>query len=139
MKVVLDSNIFIAATNCNDVNAASCEALINKLNVGAYEIVAPAIQLWEIAAYFNHPERRKSHQSNQESSFTVRHHDVTQDLFIETYSAAIVAVKGADRVFVSLAKHLDIPLITNDAQILKNAELLGVRAIRPEDFVANGS
>jgi len=112
--------------------------LIQKLSAGAYEIVAPVTQLWEIAAYFNHPEKRKSHQSNPTSSFTVKHQDVTQELFVSTYSDAITAVRGPDRIFVSLAKHLGVPLITNDAQILKNAVLLGVRALRPQEFVTQG-
>lgn len=139
MKIVLDSNILIAATNTADANATECEDLIRKLNEEGYEIVAPVIQLWEIAAYMNHSEKRKSHQPNLSSSFTVRHHDVTQELFLSTYSDAITAVRGPDRVFVSLAKHLGVPLITNDAQILKNALLLGVQAICTREFVANGA
>ncbi len=139
MKIVLDSNILIAATNTADANVTECEDLIQKLNAGAYEIVAPVTQLWEIAAYCNHPEKRKSHHTNASSVFTVLHHDVTQELFASTYSDAITAVRGPDRIFVSLAKHLDVMLITNDGQILKNAVLLGVKAMRPYDFVVSGA
>jgi len=139
MKIVLDSNILIAATNTADPNAAECDDLINKLNQGAYEIVAPVSQLWEIAAYVNHPEKRKSHQGNLSSAFTVRHHDVTQELFVNTYTDVITAIRGPDRIFVSLAKHLGVPLITNDAQILKNAALLGVNAMRPHEFVSSAA
>ena len=139
MKIVLDSNILIAATNTADSNATECDDLIRKLNEGAYEIVAPVTQLWEIAAYFNHPEKRRTHQGNLSSEFTVRHHDVTQELFLSTYTDSITAVRGPDRVFVSLAKHLGVPLITNDGQILKNAALLGVNVMRPHEFVSSGA
>ena len=139
MKIVLDSNILIAGTNAADANAVECDDLIRKLNEGAYEIVAPVTQLWEIAAYWNHPEKRKSHVGNSLSSFTMRHHDVTQELFLSTYSDAITAIRGPDRVFVSLAKYLGVPLITNDAQILKNATLLGVRAMCPGEFMGGGA
>ena len=139
MMIVLDSNILIAATNTDDSNAAACTDLVRKLKAEAYEIVAPATQLWEIAAYFNHPEKRKTHKNNMESSFTVRYHAVTQELFLSTYSEAITAIRGPDRIFVSLAKHLGVALITNDAQILKNASLLGVRALRPQEFTAGGA
>ena len=137
MKIVLDSNVLISVTNTNDSKSESCIALIEKLNSERYEIIAPVTQLWEVAAYLNHPEARKTHQMNQTASFTVKFHDVTLELFASTYSDTVTAISGADRIFVSLAKHLNVPVITNDKQILKNASLLGVRALRPEDFATN--
>jgi predicted DNA-binding protein (UPF0278 family) len=48
----------------------------------------------------------------------------------------MVNVSGADRVFVSLAKDENAPLVTNDARILKYAEQMGIRAIPVSEFLA---
>ena len=139
MEIVLDSCTLIAATNLNDPNHGSSAALINRLADDGYTIIAPVTQLWDIAAYSHHPEKSKTHAPYLNASFSVQHHDVTHNLFVGTHSPAMTAIKGPDRVFVSLAKARGLPLITADGQILKNAHLLGVRTISVEEFVANGA
>lgn len=139
MEIVLDSCTLIAATNLNDPNHVASLALIGRLKADGYKIIAPVTQLWDVAAYNNHPEKSKKHVPDLDAAFAVEHHDVTHNLFIDTYSPAMTAIKGPDRIFVSLAKAKGLPLITDDGQILKNAKVLGVRAISVEDFVANGA
>ena len=139
MEIVLDSCTLIAATNLNDPNHAVSAALINRLKANDYTIIAPVTQLWDVVAYSHHPEKSKTHTPDLDVSFSIQHHDITHNLFVETYSPAMTAIKGPDGIFVSLAKAKGLPLITADRQILKNAHLLGVRAISVEDFVANGA
>ena len=139
MEIVLDSCTLIAATNLNDPNHAASSALIGRLKADGYKIIAPVTQLWDVAAYNSHPEKSKKHAPNLEVAFAIEHHDVTHNLFIGTYSPAMTAITGPDRIFVSLAKAKGLPLVTDDGQILKNAGNLGVRAISVADFVANGA
>ncbi len=136
MYVVVDSNIPIAATNTNDPHSEECSALLKKLSAEGYRVVAPVTQLWELVAYNQHPERSKVHARNMDLAFAIEHHDVTHELFTATYTEAMIAIKGPDRVFVSLAKHLGLPLLTNDAQVLKNSVALGVKAISAAEFLS---
>lgn len=139
MYVIIDSNIPIAATNTNDSHSEECSALLKKLASDGYKVVAPVTQLWDFVAYNQHPEKSKSHAQNMDLGFIIEHHDVTHELFTSTYTEAMTAIKGPDRVFVSLAKHLGLPLITNDAQILKNSPALGVKAISVAEFMGSGT
>lgn len=139
MEIVLDSCALIAATNLNDPNHAASSALISRLKADGYKIIAPVTQLWDVAAYSNHPEKSKRHAPDLDAAFVVEHHDVTHNLFISTYSSAMTAIKGPDCIFVSLAKAKGLTLVTDDGQILKNAANLGVRAISVSEFVANGA
>lgn len=139
MEIVLDSCTLIAATNLNDPNHAASSALIGRLKADGYKIIAPVSQLWDVAAYNNNPEKSKKHAPDLEAAIAVEHHDVTHNLFVTTYTPAMTAIKGPDRIFVSLARAKGLPLITDDKQVLKNAGNLGVRAISVANFVANGA
>jgi len=136
MKVVLDSNVFIAVLNASDSRHGEACELIANLTTGRYEIVAPVLYMWETDAYLWHPDRPKTHSQNAGATFRVTAYDVTSGLYARTYSRAMTFIKGADRVFVSLAKDLTAPLVTNDSQILKHASSLGVEAISVSDFIA---
>lgn len=139
MYVIVDSNIPIAATNTNDPHSEECSALLKKLSADGYKVVAPVTQLWDLVAYNQHPEKSKGHAQNMDLAFIIEHHDVTHELFTTTYTEAMTAIKGPDRVFVSLAKHLGLPLLTNDAQVLKNSAALGVKAISAAEFLSSGA
>lgn len=139
MRAILDSNVLIAATNLRDSRSAECEALVKKLAVDGYKIVAPVTQLWDFVAYNQNPEKSREHEQNMDLSFVIEHHNVTHNLFTSTHTEAMTGVKGPDRVYVSFAKSLGLPLIANDKQILKNASTLCVRAISVEESLASGS
>ena len=137
MKVVLDSNILIAALNKNDSMHAECCDLIEKLMREGWEVIAPVVHLWEMDAYRRHPEKSKTHVSNGTASFKVTTYDVTSGLYARTYSSQTANITGADRVFVSLAKDHGAPLVTNDGRILRDAHLLGAHAMSVADFLAS--
>ena len=139
MKVVLDSNILIAVLNQNDSDHAECVALIEKLNKEEWEVLAPVLYLWEQDAYLNHPVKSKAHVQNTAARFRVTTYDVTSGLYTRTYSTQPVSIKGADRVFVSLAKDHGVALVTNDGQVLKGAHLLGVKSMSVAEFLAGAS
>lgn len=138
-KVVLDSNIIISVLNANDVLHVDAQRLVDLLNEGQYEILVPALHLWEMHAYHRHPDKMKSHKAHVEAQFKVTTYDVTSELFFRTLSDAMVCVKGPDRVFVSLARDHGVPLVTNDGQVLRNAADLGVRALSIADFLVDQS
>jgi predicted nucleic acid-binding protein len=135
-KVVIDSNLLIALLNLSDTGHALAEALAVALREGDYEIIAPVLYLWEFDAYLRHPEKAKKHVQNRSAKLRVTAYDVTSGLYSRTYNTAMVAIKGADRVFVSLAKDHSAPLITDDRQILRNAGALGVQAFSVAAFLA---
>lgn len=133
--VVLDSSVLISVLNTNDRNHPGAEALIRKLSTKDYEIYAPVTYLWDMEAYMRHPDKAQTHSQNTDTAFKVITCDVTSDLFWRTRSSEMAFIKGPDRVFVSLARDQAAPLITNDKQILANADKLGVRAASVEDFL----
>lgn len=135
-KVVVDSNLLISLLNFADAGHAEAALLSEVLSARHYELLAPVVYLWEMDAHFRHPVKNGGHVQNKNVKLRVTTYNVTSDLYIRTWSEAMVAVKGADRIFVSLAKDHGIALITNDKQILRNASELGVEAISASDFVA---
>ncbi|MBW8893952.1 MAG: hypothetical protein JF617_18305, partial [Burkholderiales bacterium] len=113
----------------------SSRALADFLYQNQWEILAPVLHLWEVHAYQRHPNKAKSHRTDSDAKLKITTVDVTTGLFLRTYSDAMVHVRGADRVFVSLAKDERAPLVTNDKQMLQNAAHLGVRALSVEAFL----
>ena len=135
-RVVVDSNLLIAVLNAQDPTHADSVELATALSDGGYELIAPVLYLWELDAYLRHPEKSKKHLQTHGAKFRISTHDITNGLYTRTYDTTMVAIKGADRVFVSLAKDQGVPLITNDRQILKHAATLGVQAVSVTDFLA---
>lgn len=136
MKVVLDTNVLISVLNLGDHNHESAEELVAKLNDDGYEIYAPVTYRWELDAYLRNPDKASAHRQNRGAKLKITSYDVTSALYLRTYSTEMAFVKGADRVFVSLAKDQGAPLITNDRQLLSNAAILGVRAVSVADFLS---
>jgi predicted nucleic acid-binding protein len=136
MKVVLDTNVLISILNMDDSSHEGAEELVGKLSDDGYEIYAPVTYLWEIDAYFGHADKASVHRQNKAAKFKIISCDVTSALYVRTYSTAMASIKGADRVFVSLAKDQGAPLITNDRQLLRHAATLDVRAVSVADFLS---
>jgi predicted nucleic acid-binding protein len=136
MKVVLDTNVLISVLNMDDANHQSAEELVAKLSNGDYEIYAPVTYLWELDAYVRHPDKASAHRHSRGAEFKITTCDVTNGLYVRTYCTEMAFIKGADRVFVSLARDQGAPLITNDRQLLNNAATLGVRALSVADFLS---
>lgn len=135
MQIVIDTNILIAALNIDDCRHAEVKQLVNLLRQGSYEILAPALVLWEFYAYNDHPEKSRIHNQDVDIAIQFTSIPVTQELFANTYTRALVGVTGADRVFISVAKEFNVPIITNDKTILNKASQLGVQAISASNFI----
>ena len=136
MKFVLDSNILISALNLNDVFNEEAAAVAEVSNRNNFEVIAPVLHLWELEAYLRHTVKSTTHVPNSDLKLKVTTYDVTSGLFTRTYKSDLACVKGADRVFVSLAMDHDCPLVTNDEQIHKYADIFGIKTIYASDFVA---
>jgi len=135
MRFVLDSNILISALNLNDAfNKESCAILKHLKEINA-EIIAPVLQLWELDAYVTHIERAKSHKQNSNIEVKITHYDITSGLYARTYCTEMACVKGADRVFVSLAMEHNVPLITNDTQIHRYSDVFKIKAVSVDEFL----
>lgn len=135
MKYVLDSNILISAMNINDVHNEEASTVIDIINKNRFEILAPVLYLWEMEAYLRHSIRSEGHKQNTNIKFKVTTLDVTSDLFSRTYKSDLACIKGADRVFVSVAIDQKCPLITNDKQIHKYSDIFGIESIYTSEFV----
>ncbi len=139
-NVVLDSNVLISAIDGSHLDSNECVALLRAIEQKGINLSAPVTQLWELMAFLHHPERSKAFGINVAlGSLDITYIDVTHALFASTQVSAMTAIKGPDRVFVSLAKSLSCPLVTNDGQVLKNAANLGVEALSVPGAIARWS
>ncbi|MCO7636655.1 PIN domain-containing protein [Kerstersia gyiorum] len=135
MKIVIDTNILISLLNKNDCSHNDVAILMEHIKNNSCEILSPSLFLWEFYAYNQHPEKIKNHNQDPEVQLKITYIDVTMELFSQTFVECSVNISGADRVFISVAKAHEAPLITNDKRILDNAKKLGVRAVSPIDFI----
>lgn len=135
MKIVLDSNVLISILNIDDANHPAAAELIARLNGGAHVIYAPVTYLWDMDAYLRHPDKSRTHRQSATADLKITTCDVTSGLYARTYSREMAFIKGADRIFVSLAKDQGAPLVTNDKQLLGNAAKLGVQAVSVNDLL----
>ncbi len=128
MRVVIDSSVWISMFSDQDNFHARSKSLILKIVSGEIEPVIPTLAVPEICGFF--ARNFGPHMAmiiEDKLRFWIEHDTIdVKELDMErarlaTDAAIRFALKGADAVFVSLAKELKAPILTFDEEVKKKA------------------
>ena len=122
--IVADASFWVSALLTQDVHHDEADALLRRIAVEEILVIAPTIAIIEVAGALI--RRTKDPQAVEKS---VRHLQLQPGLTLVPITvpfaeaAAKVAIssslRGADAIYLTLARQEGLPLITNDKEILQ--------------------
>jgi predicted nucleic acid-binding protein len=136
----LDANIYARDIDPNDPNYAACHALLERLKQGDIRVIVPTLLLAELAASISRVRRdpiraRITVEALQALPFMefadldrARGQDAAE-------IAADRAVKGADAVYIAVARHYGCTLVTLDQEQATRAAPI-VTVMTPQEALA---
>lgn len=136
----IDANIFVRDTDSHDPDYATCHNLLSALDRQQIPVIVPNLLLVEVAGAMSRtrrdPIRARLITTAIESLKYVQFIPLNDDLTREaTEIAADRGLRGADAVYVAVARHHNCILVSLDREQRERAQPL-VRAITPEEALA---
>ena len=138
MKLVIDSNIFIAALDPKDVFHTECYPIIERMLNLEIEALCPSLVLVETTCVL----RRRT---NDEAIAVAVYKSLAQlpsvnwlDITIEVAEGASmlgakIGLKGGDAIVLQVAKQYGIPLLTKDKEMKQKAPI-DILVFEPKDL-----
>jgi len=138
-KLIVDSNVFINSFNgASEFRDESINFLTKMVNVGQ-QITMPAHGLFEITCSLkrlSEKDRKYLHPVILgETKYPIEIIHIDSD-FIEKYSSVDVPyIKAGDHLFLVVAKHNMLPLITRDKGLTNRAIEANVKVYTPNEYI----
>ncbi|NJN17252.1 MAG: type II toxin-antitoxin system VapC family toxin [Oscillochloris sp.] len=135
----IDANIYARDIDPNDPQYVSCHTLIERLRQGDVRVIVPTLLLAELAASISRVRRdplraRITIDALQALPF-MEFIDLDRSLGQEAAEiAADRAVKGADAVYIAVARRYGCTLVTLDQEQAKRAALI-VQVMTPDEVL----
>ncbi len=136
----LDANIYARDIDPNDPNYDDCHTLLERLSRGDVRVIVPTLLLAELAASISRVRRdpmraRLTTDALQALPF-LEFIDLDRPLGREAAEiAADYAVKGADAVYIAVARHYGCALVTLDKEQATRAARI-VTVLTPQEALA---
>ena len=137
--IVTDASFWVSALLTQDVHHGEAAALLRRIAVEEIPVIAPTIAITEVAGALI--RRTKDSQTAAKS---VRHLQLQPGLTLVPITApfaeaaAKVAIssslRGADAIYLTLARQEGFPLITNDKEILQRGAPFAL-VLTPTDWL----
>ena len=121
-KFVIDTQALIKFLNGVKVINDTIDAILKKADEGENIIVIPAVVAFEIA-YLNEKKRIPVSVADIEKIISGSINYIEEPLSIDIIKAAFEITDVSelhDRLIAGTARHLDLPLITNDSELLRS-------------------
>lgn len=138
MKLVVDSCILISRIGLLDSWHSEAVEFFAEVSRRRDETYFSVTTYWDLAAAVCHPGEgigpAKGSLDPNIGQF-IRFLHVTAALQDQDLDHQWVAVKGADRVILAVARYNKMPLVTRDRGVLKHAHAFGVTAMSPRDYL----
>jgi predicted nucleic acid-binding protein len=139
MKIIIDTSVVISAIKSDEKFHNQSLEFLEQVREYGDEIWTPMTQLWEIGSALDHPGKTlQGTKFHKFEELNMQFVTVDQGLFQRTWKPDLrVAVKAADRVFLSCALDKGAELISWDDNLVRNAGAFGVNAQTPETYLKN--
>ncbi|TAN41192.1 MAG: PIN domain-containing protein [Nitrospirae bacterium] len=128
-KYVIDTQAIIKFLNGVKVLSDTVDSILKKADEGKNIIVIPAVVIFEIA-YLHERKKIPISVIDMENIISGSINYIQEPLSIDIIKAAFEITdipELHDRLIAGTARHLDIPLITNDPEILSSSFLKCVK------------
>jgi predicted nucleic acid-binding protein len=137
--MVIDASVWVAVFRAGDVQHETSLAFLETALARGAELQVPNFALVEVAGVFARQSATGTAARRTVRALTalpgLQQHDLDDGLAEKASAMAVrCRLRGADAVYVALASHLRVPLITLDAEILDRARRV-VRALTPEGWL----
>jgi len=137
--IVTDASFWVSAFLTQDAHHGAADALLRRIAVEEIPVIAPTIAIIEVAGALI---RRTQDPGAVERS--VRHLQLQPGLTLVPVTAPFAeaaakiaiscALRGADAIYLTLARQEGVPLITNDKEILQRGAPFAV-VMTPADWL----
>lgn len=138
-RVALDASILVAATLPDEAEHRGAARLMASLNISGATIAVPALLLPEFTGALRRNGRPPSRIRDYVRIFRSQQTEIwSVDLALADLAADIAllqGVKGADSVYLAVARLLGVPLITLDREQRERAPA-DIEALTPEEALA---
>jgi len=133
--VVVDASVWVSRLVASDVNHEASRTWLEKFAVGENQFVAPTLVLPEVSGSV--ARRAEDAKSGHDAVKLILHLPslrlISLDRALSESAAQLAAdhmLRGADSVYVAVAKQLNIPLVTLDEEQFKRASKI-IKTIKP--------
>jgi hypothetical protein len=136
---VVDACIWIAAAYPGDRHHEIATQFLEVSKSRHDELFAPMTVLWDIGAALGDPAKRPPGAALASAfNSNIRVITIDEGLFHRTWDSTYVRIasKGPERIILSCALDLKLPLITLDGPLRSIAAHFGVKALTPEDYLS---
>ena len=133
--VVMDTNIMVSIVISKEPNHKNAKALETKLKSEGLQIVVPMTAVFETICVFKRKKMEKAFDLSKQ--IDLQFIPVNIDLaFLDTYYYnELPYTKSGDLFLMAISKRLNIPLITEDKQLLKAARSISINAFNILEYL----
>lgn len=137
--VVVDASVWVSRLISSDVNHDASHRWMEQYNIAKGRQVSPAILLIEVAAAISrqtgHPELAKEAVKTMNKVSTLRLIPLDKSIVQLSIDMAVeLQLRAADAVYVAVAHHLNIPLVSWDKEQLHRASRL-IKTYTPNTYL----